>query len=152
MAHVNPIRSVGFETANDLGGGGSLGGGFGYNPFPPYDLKNCYINLYHILHVHFTRCFTPVLVRFFKKNSRFSPFYCNFKIKSSKSRCKCNIQTFRVKMTSVAKKYVIANVFYIIQGLLEYFTAQLPNCTLQSTKVAWNRSIFEKMLNFWNLS
>ena len=46
----NPIRSGLFQTANDPGGGGLN------PPPPPYDLENYFVNLHHIIHVHFTRC------------------------------------------------------------------------------------------------
>ena len=49
--YINPIRSGLFQTVNDPGGGGFK------SPSPPYDLKNYSVNLHHIIHVNFTRCF-----------------------------------------------------------------------------------------------
>ena len=34
----------------------TIGGG-GFKSPPPYDLENYYVNLHHIIHVNFTRCF-----------------------------------------------------------------------------------------------
>ena len=34
---------------------------------PPYDLENYCVNLHHIVHVHFTRCFRHVLIGNFQK-------------------------------------------------------------------------------------
>ena len=48
---LNPIRSGLFQTVNDPGGRG------GFKSPPPYDLKNYCVNLHHIIHVDFTRCF-----------------------------------------------------------------------------------------------
>ena len=45
----NPIRSGLFQTVNDPGGGALKA--------PPYDLENYCVNLHHIIHVNFTRCF-----------------------------------------------------------------------------------------------
>ena len=47
---INPIRSGLFHTVNDPGGGT-------LKAPPPYDLENYSVNLHHIIHVHFTRCF-----------------------------------------------------------------------------------------------
>ena len=63
----NPIRRV-FETTNDPGGG-VRGRGSGKNTPPLTILKKYYINLHHIIHVHFTECFTYAPVIFF--NPRF---------------------------------------------------------------------------------
>ena len=41
------------------------GGGGLYSPPPHYDLENHRINLYYVMGVHFTRCFTQVPFRFF---------------------------------------------------------------------------------------
>ena len=49
---LNPIRSGLFQTVNDPGGGGGF-----KSPPPPYDLENYCVNLHHIIHVTFTRCF-----------------------------------------------------------------------------------------------
>ena len=51
ISDVNPIRSGLFQTVNDPGGGGAL------KAPPPYDLENYHVNLHHIIHVNFTRCF-----------------------------------------------------------------------------------------------
>ena len=83
---INPIRSGLFKTANDPGGGG---GGALKAP-PPHDLEIYCINLHHIIHVYFTRCFRHVPIGILKK-SRFRPFYGDFKIKSSENSCKNNI-------------------------------------------------------------
>ena len=48
---INPIRSGLFQTVNDPGGGALKA------PPPPYDPENYCVNLYHIIHVNFTRCF-----------------------------------------------------------------------------------------------
>ena len=58
----NPIRSGLFQTANDPGGGALKA-----PPPPPYDLENYFVNLYHIIHVHFTRCFRHVPIENFQK-------------------------------------------------------------------------------------
>ena len=50
-SYLNPIRSGLFQTVNDPGGGG------GALKAPPYDLENYHVNLHHIIHVNFTRCF-----------------------------------------------------------------------------------------------
>ena len=57
----NPIRSGLFQTANDRGGGGSL------KAPPPYDLENYCVNLHHIIHVNFTRCFRHDPIENFSK-------------------------------------------------------------------------------------
>ena len=57
----NPIRSGICQTADNPGGGG--GGGAA----PLYDLENYCINLHHIIHVHFTRCFRHVPIGIFQK-------------------------------------------------------------------------------------
>ena len=44
----------------------TIRGGF-KSPPPPYDLENCCVNLHHIIHVHFTRCFRHVPIGIFKK-------------------------------------------------------------------------------------
>ena len=61
---LNPIRSGLFHTVNDPGGGG------GAFKAPPYDLENYCVNLHHIMHVNFTRCFWHDPIGIFK-NSRF---------------------------------------------------------------------------------
>ena len=48
---ASPIRSGLFQTVNDPGGGGAL------KAPPPYDLENYCVNLHHIIHANFTRCF-----------------------------------------------------------------------------------------------
>ena len=55
---LNPIRSGLFQTANDPGGGA-------LKALPPYDLENYCVNLYHFIHVHFTRCFRHVPIGIF---------------------------------------------------------------------------------------
>ena len=40
------------------------GGGF---KSPPYDLENYCVNLHHIIHVNYTRCFWHDPIRFFQK-------------------------------------------------------------------------------------
>ena len=57
---VNPIRSGLFQTTNDPGGGG-------FKSPPPYDLENYFVNLHHIIHVPFTRCFRHVPIGIFQK-------------------------------------------------------------------------------------
>ena len=42
------------------------GGGF-KSPPPPYDLENYCVNLHHIIHVNFTRCFWHDLIGIFQK-------------------------------------------------------------------------------------
>ena len=74
----SPIRSGLFQTANDPGGRG-----FYVNS--KLTFENCFVNLYHMIHVHFTRCFRHVSIGIFQK------FYSNFKIKSSENSCKNNI-------------------------------------------------------------
>ena len=59
---INPIRSGLFQTVNDPGGGG-----FKSPPPPPYDLESYYVNLHHIIHVNFTRCFWHDPINFFQK-------------------------------------------------------------------------------------
>ena len=51
-----------FRQLTIRGGGGALKA-----PPPPYDLKNCWANLYHIIHVSFTRCFRHVPIGIFPK-------------------------------------------------------------------------------------
>ena len=60
----NPIRSGPLQTANDPGGGG---GALKARYKPPYDLENHCVNLHHIIHVHFTRCFRHVPIGIFQK-------------------------------------------------------------------------------------
>ena len=55
---INPIRSGLFQTVNDPGGALKA---------PPYDLENYCVNLHHIIHVHFTRCFRHVSIGTFQK-------------------------------------------------------------------------------------
>ena len=43
------------------------GGGFKSPPPPPYDLENYCVNLHHIIHMHFTRCFRHDPIGIFKK-------------------------------------------------------------------------------------
>ena len=80
---VNPIRSGLFQTVNDPGA-------LKASP-PPYDLENYCVNLHHIIHVHFTRCFRHVPIGIFKKFAILTILYSNFKIKSSENSCKNNI-------------------------------------------------------------
>ena len=49
-----------------------------------YVLENCFINRHHIMQVGVSCMFQLKLL----KNSRFSPFYSDFKIKSSENSCK----------------------------------------------------------------
>ena len=51
---LNPIRSGLFQTVNDPGGGGA-------------DLENYCVNLHHIIHVNFTRCFWHDPIGIFQK-------------------------------------------------------------------------------------
>ena len=51
-------RSGLFQTVNDPGAALKA---------PPYDLENYCVNLHHIIHVHFTRCFRHVPIGIFKK-------------------------------------------------------------------------------------
>ena len=62
ISDFNPIRSGLFQTVNDPGGGGALKA-----PPPLYDLENYCVNLHHIIHVNFTRCFRHVPIRIFQK-------------------------------------------------------------------------------------
>ena len=57
----NPIRSGLFQTVNDPGGGALKA-----HP-PPYDLENDCVNLHHIIHVNFTRCFWHDPIGIFQK-------------------------------------------------------------------------------------
>ena len=43
------------------------GGGGGALKAPLYDLENYSVNLHHIIHVHFTRCFRHVPIGIFQK-------------------------------------------------------------------------------------
>ena len=43
------------------------GGGELLKPPPPYDLENYCVNLHHIIHVNFTRCFRHDLIEIFPK-------------------------------------------------------------------------------------
>ena len=61
--HLNLIRSGLFQTVNDPGGGG----GGGALKAPPYDLENYCVNLHHIIHAHFTRCFRQAPIKIFQK-------------------------------------------------------------------------------------
>ena len=56
----NPIRSGLFQTVNDPGGALKP-------PPPPYDLENYFVNLHHIIHVNFTRCFRHDPIGIFQK-------------------------------------------------------------------------------------
>ena len=58
---LNPIRSGLFQTVNDPGGGALKA------PPPPYDLENYCVNLHHIIHVNFTRCFWHDPIGIFQK-------------------------------------------------------------------------------------
>ena len=55
----NLIRSGLFQTVNDPGGGALKA--------PPYDLENYSVNLHHIIHVKFTRCFWHDPIGIFQK-------------------------------------------------------------------------------------
>ena len=83
---LNPIRSGLFQTANDPGGGALKA-----PPPPPPTISKTIVSIFTISYM----CILPgVLAKFqleFFKNSRFSPFYSDFKIKSSKNSCKNNI-------------------------------------------------------------
>ena len=57
---INPIRSGLYQTVNDPGGGGGFKN-------PPYDLENYFVNLHHIIHVNFTRCFWHDPIGIFQK-------------------------------------------------------------------------------------
>ena len=65
------ITKQGRSTLSDVGCFRQLtiggGGGFKIHPPPHYDLENYYINLHHIINVHFTRCFRQVPVEIFQK-------------------------------------------------------------------------------------
>ena len=52
-----------FRQLTIRGGGGAL------KAPPPHDLENYFVNLHHIIHVHFTRCFRHVPI---KKNFKFA--------------------------------------------------------------------------------
>ena len=56
---LNPIRSGLFQTVNDPGGGALKA--------PPYDLENYCVNLHHIIHMNFTRCFWHDPIGIFQK-------------------------------------------------------------------------------------
>ena len=60
LVFINPIRSGLFQTVNDTGGGGAL-------KALPYDLENYCVNLHHIIHVKFTRCFWHDQIGIFQK-------------------------------------------------------------------------------------
>ena len=60
-SYFNPIRSGLFQTVNDPGGGGAL------KAPPTYDLENYRVNLHHIMHVNFTRCFWHDPIGIFQK-------------------------------------------------------------------------------------
>ena len=82
----NPIPSGLFGTANDPGGGGL------FRSPPPYYLENYCVNLHHIIHVHFTRCFRHVPIGIFQKFAILAilqRFQNNNS--SSKNNCKNNI-------------------------------------------------------------
>ena len=76
----NPIRSGLFQTVNDPGGGGFKN--------PPYDLENYCVNLHHIIHVNFTRCFRHVPIGIFQKFAILTILHF---LKSSENSCKNNI-------------------------------------------------------------
>ena len=80
----NPIRSWLFQTANNLGGGGAL------NP-PPPTISKTIVSIFTISYM----CILPGVLGMFQleflKNSRFSPFYSDFKRKSSENSCNNNI-------------------------------------------------------------
>ena len=57
--YLNPIRSGLFQTVNDPGGA--------LKAPPPYDLENYCVNLHHIIHVYFTRCFWHDPIGIFQK-------------------------------------------------------------------------------------
>ena len=54
--YFNPIRSGLFQTVNNPG-----------VKAPPYDLENYCVNLHHIIHVNFTRCFWHDPIGIFQK-------------------------------------------------------------------------------------
>ena len=60
MSNITRIKNTKFQTFNDPGGGGDF-------KSPPYDLENYCVNLHHIIHVHFTRCFRHVPIGIFQK-------------------------------------------------------------------------------------
>ena len=53
---INPIRSGLFQAVNDPGGGGGF-----------KNLENYCVNLHHIIHVNFTRCFWHDPIGIFQK-------------------------------------------------------------------------------------
>ena len=77
LSTFNPIRSGLFQTVNDPGGALK-------SPPPPYDLENCCVNLHHIIHVYFTRCFGHVPIGIFLKIRDFDHFTAISKKKISK--------------------------------------------------------------------
>ena len=66
------------------------GGGALKDPPPPYDLENYRVNLHHIIHVNFTRCFWHDPIGTFQKIAILT-ILSDFKIKSSENSCKNNI-------------------------------------------------------------
>ena len=85
---INSIRSGLFQTVNDRGGA--------LNP-PSYDLENNCVNLHHIIHVDFTRCFKHDPIRIFQKFAILTILQ-RFQIKSSENSCKNNIFVILLKI------------------------------------------------------
>ena len=86
----NPIRSGLFQTVNDPGGGALKA--------PPPTISKIIVLIFTISYM----CILPgvfgmIQLEFFK-NSRFWPFYSDFKIKSSENSCKNNIFVISFKI------------------------------------------------------
>ena len=89
LLQTNGLTQSGlFQTVNDPGGGFKS---------PPYDLKNYSVNLHHIMHVNFTRCFWH------------DPFYSGFKIKSSENSCKNNI-LFKIDFKYTKRRGILMRI------------------------------------------
>ena len=64
IRHTLTLSDPGYFKQLTIRGGG---GGFKSPPPPPYNLENYCVNLHHIIHVHFTRCFRHVPIGIFQK-------------------------------------------------------------------------------------
>ena len=80
----NPIRSGLFQTVNDPGGGG-------FKSPPPPTISKTIVSIFTISYMWILRgVFGMIQLEFFE-NSRFWPFYSDFKMKSIENSCKINI-------------------------------------------------------------
>ena len=103
--YFNPIRSGLFQTVNDPGGGG-------FKSPPPPTISKIILSIFTISYMWILPGVFGMIQLEFLKNSRFWPFYSDFKIKSSEISCKNNIFVilFKIDFKYTKRRGIIAIV------------------------------------------